>query len=79
VVNVNGRCKASGYDYSVYGRGIIMNPGNIRAVTLVLDVGDRFEEVPVASEDVTLALFLDHALKTLEVSLAGQLGEFRRM
>lgn len=41
---------------------------SIRAVTLVLETGDRFEEVPVDTQDVTLAEFLDQALKTLEVS-----------
>ena len=45
-----------------------MNPESIRAVTLVLDTGERFEEVPVAAEDVPLAQFLDQALKALEVS-----------
>lgn len=45
-----------------------MNPESIRAVTLVLGTGERFKEVPVGSVDVTLAQFLDQALKTLEVS-----------
>lgn len=45
-----------------------MDSESIRAVTLVLETGERFEEVPVGDLEVTLADFVDCALKSLEVS-----------
>ena len=50
-----------------------MNPGNesqINSVTLVLETGERFENVPLVNREATttLAEFLDQALKALEVN-----------
>ena len=45
-----------------------MNPESITAVTLVLETGEEFKEVPVSHTALPLAEFLDQALKSLEVS-----------
>lgn len=46
-----------------------MNPESNTAstVTLVLETGQKFEEVPVRSSDSSLEEFLDQVLKDLEV------------
>lgn len=38
-------------------------------VTLVLETGEKFEEVPVHNEGHTMGEFLDETLKALEVSI----------
>ena len=44
-----------------------MNPEST-AVTLVVETGGRFEEVPITNGEITLGDFLDQVLKRLEVS-----------
>lgn len=45
-----------------------MNSEINNTVTLILETGQKFEEVPVQTEDVPLAEFLDKVLKALEVT-----------
>lgn len=44
-----------------------MNPEST-VVTLVVETGGRFEEVPITNGEITLREFLDQTLKRLEVS-----------
>ena len=46
-----------------------MNPEST-AVTLVVETGGRFEEVPITNGEITLGDFLDQVLKRLEVSVS---------
>lgn len=38
-------------------------------VTLVLETGERFTEIPLLDKNVSLGEFLDQSLKALEVSV----------
>lgn len=45
--------------------------GSCLSVSLVLETGERFDGIPVLSNETSLKDFLDYALKALEVRMLG--------
>ena len=70
IIIVGGRGAPCPQTKQVTQTSAAMNPDpeSITAVTLVLETGEEFKEVPVSHTALPLAEFLDQALKSLEVS-----------